>query len=768
MFGIGSACLVLAFASAATHPLTLEPPFDPLGGAFTAVAYWQGASCPDTASFALVDADGAAVWSGETPFDPDTRRAACIADIAGVADGIYALRVTAGEASDAVEVAVRQGRTQLPDERPFRDHMIWMPMTGWTEAQFDDARAAGYDTVFCKLAPPYAAPDAPIDFGKTDEMLRAAQARGMKVLLAMLLWTGLPPGQFYVACHDGTRVPDRIEPMWAEAWDAARAWAARLHDHYMGCPDIIAFAPTWGIYGEAGYVRIDAGYGPHALKAFNQWRLSRGEPALDRLPDPAPTYDNLLFHRFRFERLAGLHGELVAGLQHRDPNGTAIGAWQEIYNIHNYRLALAEAPGARFAINEMCFPFVTTYDQRRAIGETMGVRYLCDGFEDYRDYYRPLAARRWAEGQQAIGCQLSNHYAEANYSAWPAGRAEEVGFEQWEDRFADTIRRIKAVEPVDEPADVAYVQMTYPAAVYPDVGNTGNDANFMEIVLRMHGIAYDRVPFTHLSRLTAADLGKYKCVVVPCAWYLDEAMWRKLVASGATVLLTGGVMQASDDGLRAEGESRAIDGLRFTYGRTAGGTPEIAPGCPPGIADGLDLAAWDAPFTLPEDVGLSAIDGAEPLIRIGGQPLLARRDRLYFIANRLLFACAHDPDRTPPEMGGSADKSADYVDIYGTASSTSPANPWGERLIRNILREAGARIRISEPPARIFNRFLGDHCEAVNVTGSIVVNQDAQERAVSVLCRFPTRNVPYSRVEDGYLAQVVVPAYDFVALEYAR
>ena len=43
------------------------------------------------------------------------------------------------------------------------------------------------------------------------------------------------------------------------------------------------------------------------------------------------------------------------------------------------------------------------------------------------------------------------------------------------------------------------------------------DINLYEIVLRMYGMAYERIPITRLSRLGPADLARYKLIVVPDA-----------------------------------------------------------------------------------------------------------------------------------------------------------------------------------------------------------------------------------------------------------
>jgi hypothetical protein len=749
----------------AAPDLSLEPPLGPIAGTFVAVAHWRSEPPPASVAFQLADAAGKVTWKGSAEFSAPLRRAALRCDTHAMVDGAYTLTANAGAETVSISLTLRQGRESLPERRPFQKRMLWMPMTGYTDAQLDDAARAGYDTLFTKVAPPYAGPGVPIDFSEADALIKKAQARGMKAVVGWLLWVGLPPGQFDLQRADGTRIPNRIDPCCDAAMAQVRAYAEQVQDHYTGCADVIAVAPTWGIYGEAGYAEFNAGYSPFALEKFNRWLVTRGEPQVATLPNAADAAHWLLWHRFRFEYLPQVWGELNGYLKRRDPNGIKIGAWQEIYNGHMFDLALSEAPGADFAINEMCFPWGTTYDQPKAIGETMGIRYKCGGYSDYKDYYLPLIARKWAEGQQAIGCQLSNSYAEENYR-WPTGTAARLEFDRWEDQFAPVLRRVRDTTVVDEPTDVAYVQMTYPAAIYPDAGNTVVDLNLYEVVLRMYGVAYDRIPITRLSRLHVADLAKYKFIVVPDAWYLDEAMWLKLNASGAKILLTGGVMQAGDGGIVPEGGSRNLNGATLTYGKTDGGAVRVAPACPASLARGVDEFLRATPVTLPPDIGLTDVVKADSPIQVGGKPLVAQVGNIYIIANRLLFACAYDPKRVIPKLSGSKDPSADEGDPWGLASSSNPANRLGELLIRNLVEASGAVARIPDPLPRWRSPYLGDHVERLNVTGNIVVNQDQGPHTVSVLSARRVTNFPCAADGTRWKSEVTVPAYDFAVLAY--
>ena len=755
--------LLLLTGNVLAGELKLEPPLDPISGFFSATACWSGNSFPPEVFSLLKKKDsGKMVWHDKGCFSPRSGYYSTQCNTTAFPDGLYTLQVEAQGQKDQVTIRLRQGRSTLSNERPFQKHLIWMPMTGWTEQQIDDAVAAGYDTVFAKVHPMAAPCGVPLDYNTGgDDLIRAAQKRGMKIIVAWLLWTGLPADQFYLQCRDGHRLPGRIDPCWDAAMRTIRVFSERLLAHYSGCADIIGIVPTWGIYGEAGYAAFDGGYSPWALEKFNRWRIAHGYAPLKKLPLEDATFDGLLFHRFRFEYNTTVWGELNAHLRNLEPNGIAVGAWQEIYNGYMYSLALNEVPGADFALNEMAFPWGTTRDQLHALGETMGFRFKCDSAQDFRDYYLPLIARKWAEGQQAIGCQLSCSYAEKNYKTWPREKARAVKFDQWEDQFASSIRRVCDTPVLREPAEVACIQMTYPAAVYPDRVNTITDINLYEIVLRMYGIEYDRIPFDRLPRVPVKTLQKYKILILPDAWYLDTDIWRKLRAARVPLLLTGGVMQASDDGLYPDGTSRVLAGMKVTYGKTSGGDIRIT-------------SAWSSKFslegayTLPPDIGICDVKGGICLVAVGGRPLLVYNDKCYLVTNRLLYACAYDPNRVIPSLSGSDDASANENDPWGYAASDAPANKMGEQLLRNILQSCGVLIRIPHPLPRHYSRYLGDHVERISVTQNIVVNTDAQAHTVEIHTYWPVKNFPCLKQGTVYSTMVTVGPYDFVALEPVR
>jgi hypothetical protein len=285
----------------------------------------------------------------------------------------------------------------------------------------------------------------------------------------------------------------------------------------------------------------------------------------------------------------------------------------------------------------------------------------------------------------------------------------------------------------------------------------------------MYGVPYDRIPITRLSRLRAEDLARYKLIVVPGAWYVDGDTWRKLSACGANVLFTGGTAQYSDGGGTPPGGTRQLEGLKLKYGKTNGGGVEIAEAAPESLRRCIEPVLEQHAPRLPEDLGVADIQGAEVYLTVGGRPLLARRNRLIFITNRLLYACAYDPQRTPPQLGGSADSSANEADPWGLASSDARGNIFGEAVLKGVVEMSGALCRIEDPLPRTYSPWLGDHVERLNVTGNIVVNNDGVEHTVAVLCRRRPVNVPSAQREDGlWEAQINARPYDFVTIEYAN
>ena len=80
------------------------------------------------------------------------------------------------------------------DLSPLKPHHVWLPMTGMTNEQIEQARRAGYDTVMLKISPRPSPDGTAIDFAATDELVARATRRGMKVIPAILGWVGLGRG----------------------------------------------------------------------------------------------------------------------------------------------------------------------------------------------------------------------------------------------------------------------------------------------------------------------------------------------------------------------------------------------------------------------------------------------------------------------------------------------------------------------------------------------------------------------------------------------
>ncbi|MGB9587612.1 MAG: hypothetical protein ACPL7O_05475, partial [Armatimonadota bacterium] len=92
------------------------------------------------------------------------------------------------------------------DLSPLQKYHVWLPMTGMSDAQIEDARQAGYDTVMLKIHPPLVDNRREIDFSSTDDTIKRVTDRGMNVLLAILGWVGLGNGQFWDVEEDGSKI----------------------------------------------------------------------------------------------------------------------------------------------------------------------------------------------------------------------------------------------------------------------------------------------------------------------------------------------------------------------------------------------------------------------------------------------------------------------------------------------------------------------------------------------------------------------------------
>ena len=288
-------------------------------------------------------------------------------------------------------------------------------MTGVTDAQLDDARQAGYDTVMLKVYPQVSAENK-IDFTSTDALIKRATDRGLKVILPILGWVGLGEGRFWDTDESGAKIPNQLDPFWPEAMRQVEWYYREVIDRYKTNPRVAAFAPTWGIYGEAGFTSFTAGRSPHALARFNEWlehasaqEAVRSIGALDKLPtrQSGPNTEFNRFIRFRYLYMEQQFDGMIRRLK-RDAGKIPVGMWQEMYPVIGYLWTLVEVPSADFALYESCLAFQSLHHPEKCLAETMGLRYRCKSATDYRNYYLPLLARKRGEGQRFMGCQLSD------------------------------------------------------------------------------------------------------------------------------------------------------------------------------------------------------------------------------------------------------------------------------------------------------------------------------------------------------------------------
>jgi hypothetical protein len=360
------------------------------------------------------------------------------------------------------------------DVSPLKKYHVWLPMTGVNDQQMMDARAAGYDTIMLKIHPSVRGEDLKeIDFTAMDKQVDQAASKGFKLLLPILGWVGLGDGKFWDTEENGDKIKNQLDPFWPEAMEQVEWYYGKVVEHYKKNPDVVAFAPTWGIYGEAGFTSQSGGRSTYALARFNEWRLKRGLPKLDKLPDKksGPNTDYNLFIWFRYLYVEQQFDAMITRLK-KTAGTLPVGMWQELYPVVGYLWNMVEVPSADFALYESCFPFQTNHHPEKSLCETMGFRYRCKSPEDYRHYYLPLLARKRGDGQRFMGCQLTNDYA-VNYG-WTIEEAEKAQFDRFEDEFGPHLKKLLD-EPLESPKrDVLLVFPTYTAAALNDDPNQVN------------------------------------------------------------------------------------------------------------------------------------------------------------------------------------------------------------------------------------------------------------------------------------------------------
>jgi len=656
------------------------------------------------------------------------------------------------------------------DLSPLRDCHVWLPMTGVTREQIDDAVAAGYDTMMLKVHPPVTPGATGIHPALHEDTISYAAARGLKLVLAVLGWVGLGDGEFWDTDRSGAKIMNRLDPFWPEAMRRVEWYYGRVIDCYARRPNVVAFAPTWGIYGEAGFTSFAAGCSQHALARFNEWRRDQYLPPLDRLParTEGPNTEYNRFIRFRYLYIEERFDEMVTRLKER-AGGIPVGMWQELYPVVGYLWTMVEVPSADFALYEACFPFQTLHHPEKSLAEIMGFRYRCASPEDYRDYVLPLLARKRGEGQRFMGCQLSNSYAK-NYG-WSEEKAKQVHFDRWEDEFGPYLKKLLD-EPLESPKrDVLLVFPTYEAAALSDHMAHGVDTRILDTLLRMYGCQLARCGSPRLDKMSVRDLDRFRLIVVPNAAYLIPQTWEKLRRTRATVLFTGCFGQAFDAVQTPFGGERSLDGVQLRYLLRKPGEVTVDEQHP--LTGGMGEYLQGRPVRLPEDEVFDyagAGKGIRVLVRCAEVPLISigSKGRMIFLHGQLLAGLCHDPDRVPPDLGFSADPSAREMDMWGPYSSTSPRNAFGRLLVRNILDFARVDYRVPDPKPRALVPYLGDHMEPVSISANFVYNNTAEPQTLTLRLPYRPRDWKSKRVGKRYEAEVTVPRFSYVPLRRAR
>lgn len=651
-------------------------------------------------------------------------------------------------------------RAFAQDISPLKKHHIWLPMTGVTEQQMEDARSAGYDTIMLKVHPSVSEENT-VDFASTDKLIRQAEDKGFKVLLAILGWVGLGNGRFWDVEEDGTKIPNQLDPFWPEAMRQVEWYYGQIIERYRWDPRVVGFAPTWGIYGEAGFTSLTAGRSEHALARFNEWLAGQGLGTVSRLPTrhSGPNTDFNRFVRFRYLYIERRFDEIVGRLK-KIAGNLPVGMWQEMYPVIGYLWTMVEVPSADFALYESCFPCQSTHHSEKTLAETMGFRYRCGSAGDYRDYYLPLLARKRGDGQRFMGCQLSNDYVK-NYG-WTLEKAEKIWFDRWEDEFSPYLKRLLD-EPLESPVrDVLLVFPTYSAAALTENAVHSADTQLIDTTLRMFGCQMVRCGTPKLDKMTIAEMDRFRLIVVPESAYLMKGTYERLRRSKAMLLFTGEFGRALDGVQAGFGGSRWVCGTMVRYYERPAGSAAVEGDHP--VTRGLQLALNRQPVMLPADESYE-LDEGTTLLSCGGRPLLSVLGNAVFAHGHLWAALCWNPNRVPPRLGGSLDSSADEVDGWGPYDSAHPQNWFGVRVMKNILDWAGVDYRVPNPKPRTFVPYLSDHMEQVSISANLVYNNTARPQTVTVRTPYKPRGYPARKTNGRFESQVRVPPFSYVALQ---
>ena len=654
------------------------------------------------------------------------------------------------------------------DLSPLRSHHVWLPMTGMTEHQIDDAKAAGYDTVMLKIHPRLVDNRREIDFSEMDRQIGLVTARGLNVLLPILGWVGLGSGRFWDVEERGEKIPNQLDPFWPEAMEQVEWYFGAVMDHYKTSPRVVGFAPTWGIYGEAGFTSLTAGRSEHALARFNEWQAKQNLPPLDRLPTRAagPNTEFNRFVRFRYLYLESAFDAMIRRLK-RHANNLPVGMWQEMYPVIGYLWTMVEVPSTDFALYESCFPCQTTHHPEKSLAETMGFRYRCRNASDYRDYYLPLVARKRGDGGRFMGCQLSNSYAVQSYG-WTQEEAKQAGFERWEDEFGPVLKRLLDT-PLESPRrDVLMVFPTYAAAALSDHPRHSADAQILDTILRSYGCQMSRYGSPRLDKMSVRDMNRFRLIVIPEAAYLLRETYEKLKRITATVLMTCCFGQSLNGEYVPFGGRRTLDGVDLQYLERP--TGEVSLAAEHALTSGLSALLAKQPVKLATDEAFSYAGdppGIKVLLRCGQHPLLslARDGRMVFLHGHLFASSCDNPNRKPPQLSGSRDPSANEVDGWGPYDSSHPQNAFGYAVIKRILDLARVEHRVPEPKLRIAAPYLGDHVEPVGMSANLAYNNTGQPQTFTVRTPFQPKGLNSRRARGRYETEITVPPFSYIALQ---
>ncbi len=660
------------------------------------------------------------------------------------------------------------------DLSPLKQYHVWLPMTGFNDAQLDDALKAGYDTVMLKIAPPLTADETAVDFSSSDRLLERVTARGMNAIIVILGWAGLGSGRFWDTDESGQKIANQLDPFWNEAVERVEWYYRTVIQHYAKNPRVVAFVPTWGIYGEAGFTSFTAGYSPHALARFNEWRSMHGLPPLGSLPSRSagPNTEFNRFIRFRFEYVERVFDRMVGRLK-THAQGRPVGMWQEMYPVIGYMWNMVELPSADFALYEAGLTYQACHHPEKSLAETMGFRYRCKSAADYRDYYLPLVARRRGEGGRFMGCQLTNDYAK-NYG-WSEDFARSIGFDRWEDEFGPYLKQLMD-SPLETPKrDVLLVYPTYAASALSDSPVHFADTLIIEVLLRMFGVQFVRCGTPRLDKMQVEEMNRFKLILIPESDYLLSATYRKLARTKAKVVFTGCFGQALDGDQLPIGGSRDVAGLTAEYGMRPAGQVRINFECM--LTLSLADILTNLQVHLPEDesfrftnVGSNTqtvlLCGDWPLVTLHSIVTEGKQKEFLFIHGHVFASACWNPNRKPPDLAGSTDPSANEVDLWGPYDSAHPQNAFTTALMKNVLAWAEVDYRVPNPLPRTVCPYLGDHMEQVSISANIVYNNTASPQQIKVRLPFKPAGYEWKKVGDLYEATVTVPPFSYLSLRW--